>query len=371
MKMDVSNEAWRVGKNVVAVAMSGGVDSSVAAAVLKENGYEVIGITALITGSDTVKQSRFCSDSTIQITKQVADQLEIPIYVVDVHEEFESQIIEYFISEYISGRTPSPCGLCNSRIKFGLLMEKALCLGAGCLATGHYARIREDEKKRCHLLRGIDQDKDQSYFLFNLTQEQLAKTIFPLGGTTKKEVLVYAQEQKLASRESKGSQELCFVSAEHYGTWIEARRPDIRGTGDIVDTQGRKLGEHRGIYHYTIGQREGLGIAVGYPVYVVALDAKQNIVVVGDRSETLKKCMIVKDVDWITGGMPSRVFRALTRIRYNHKPAASFIRLSEGSSGLNDGVVEVEFEEAQFAITPGQIAAFYIGSELIGGGWIS
>ena len=347
----------------IAVAMSGGVDSSVAAAFLKDDGYDVIGITALMTAGRPRED--------VQTARKVADQIGICHYAIDVQAEFEEQIIEYFVSEYVSGRTPSPCALCNSRIKFGLLMQKAFDLGATRMASGHYARVTTDESGVCHLLRGIDPGKDQSYFLFGLSQEQLRRLIFPLGSRTKREVTQCALDRKLASRKSRESQELCFISDDDHGSWIEARAK-MKGlwrnmeevVGDIVDMEGKKLGEHRGTYHYTIGQRRGLGVAVGQPAYVVKLDPARKVVMVGDRADASGKRMTVAGINWVVGESPPESFGCLTQIRHNHAGASGWVNLVDKDS------VRVEFDEPQFAITPGQIAVFYCGEEMIGGGFI-
>jgi len=248
-----------------------GVDSSVAAALLQEQGHEVIGVTALLCGG----ASRCCSDEDVSRAREVAAQLGIPHHTLDLGAAFEQVIVAPFIAEYLAGRTPSPCPRCNRLIKFGLLLEQSLSLGADCLATGHYARVTQDDRG-WHLRRGLDPRKDQSYFLSLLTQAQLARSVFPLGGMQKAEVVRIARQRNLAARRSKESQELCFVEEGGHGAWIDVRSFDTRGPGDIVDMAGRKVGEHRGIHYYTIGQRRGLGVAAGTPVYVVALDAAQK-----------------------------------------------------------------------------------------------
>jgi len=340
--------------------MSGGVDSCVAAALLREQGCDVIGVTAVMSG----EQSRCCSEEDVRTAQRVTDQLGIAHHVVDVREPFERLIIDYFVSECVSGRTPSPCARCNSLIKFGILMKAARDLGAGRLATGHYARVRRNEDGFPELLRGVDHAKDQSYFLSGLASGQLEQCVFPLGESVKEAITRYARSKDLACRASKESQELCFISEVDHGAWIDVRSFDTKGPGDIVDTDGRKVGEHRGIHHYTVGQRRGLGLAVGRPLYVAALDAERNVVVVGDRTEAFGTSMRVKEINWICGDPPASPFRADTQIRYNHKAAASDISL------LDDGAALVRFDEPQFALTPGQVAAFYDGDRVIAGGWI-
>jgi len=346
-------------QDVIAVAMSGGVDSSVAAALLSAANCEIFGVTARMT----VEHSRCCSDEDMERAGETAERLGIRHHVVDVCDPFKETVIEYFVSEYLSGRTPSPCVTCNRVIKFGWLLEKSLELGATKFATGHYARI-ERHDNGVGLSRGADRAKDQSYFLSRLSQHQLAHTVLPLGDMPKQRVAAYAAEHRLPARESRESQELCFVTEGTHGDYIELRSFATRGPGDIVDTEGSKLGTHRGIHHYTIGQRKGLGVAVGRPVYVASLDAERNVVVVGDRAAVMRREMRVADVLWING-TPAKVnFRALCQIRYNHQGAECDVALQPG------GGVRVVFEEPQFAITPGQLAAFYEGDGVIGAGWI-
>jgi len=345
----------------VAVGMSGGVDSSVAAAILKSEGRRVMGITAIMTHGP----SRCCSDEDVLAAQRVAEQLGIPHATVDIHAEFQSEIVDYFVAEYSSGRTPSPCVKCNARIKFGVLARKACELGAATIATGHYARIDQSaEDGRFRLLRGTDNAKDQSYFLARLIQDQLAAALLPLGGMTKREVSNRAAELELVSRKSKESQELCFIAEGSHGNWIDVRNLNAPGTGDIVDTSGKRLAEHKGIHHYTIGQRKGLGIAVGTPVHVTRIDPVGNLVVVGPREEAMKSNARVAGVTWIGGTPPPMPLRALTQIRYNHKPVLSSIGPADGDCS------EVNFDEPQFAVTPGQLAVFYDGDEVLGAGWI-
>lgn len=347
-------------KPSVAVAMSGGTDSSAAAALLLDEGHEVFGLTAKMWSSG----SRCCSDEDIRQAQRVAAALEIPHYVIDLNEPFSEQIVGYFADEYAAGRTPSPCGLCNPLIKFGLLMEKARRLGTERLATGHYVRIHKDESGICHLCSGRDSNKDQSYFLFGLSQDQLNSSIFPVGGMTKPEVREYIESRSIPLANRGESQELCFVTdGEHYEL-TEKLRPGVKKRGDILDTAGHKVGEHEGIHRFTIGQRRGLGIALGEPVYVVRLDADTNTVVVGERSEMDRPSANVERVNWISGHQPGSPFSATTLIRYNHAGAASTVTPNE------DGSASVVFDEPQFAVAPGQIAAFYSGDELLGGGWI-
>lgn len=344
----------------VAVAMSGGVDSCVSAALLVSSGYRVFGVTALLTG----ERSRCCSEEDICIAREVCRQLGIEHHLVDVREAFERSIIGCFTAEYLAGRTPSPCALCNPLIKFGLLMDRALEMGASRLATGHYARLAAAPDGRVRLLRGLDAKKDQSYFLALLPQERLAHAMFPVGELQKRQVGQIAGERDLAARKSRESQEVCFVPDGSHGEWMDVRCFDTKGPGPMADTSGRVLGQHRGIHHYTVGQRRGLGVAVGSPLYVVSIDAAANRVVVGTREESLRDSMTVSDLQWIAGAPPGRAFDAAVQIRHNHQAAPCRVELSD------DGKAAVRFREPQFAVAPGQLAAFYEGDEVLGGGWI-
>lgn len=340
--------------------MSGGVDSSASAALLKKQGHGLIGITARMWPEG----SRCCSDDDIESARCVCEFLGIPHHVVDLHEAFERDVVDGFVDEYARGRTPSPCALCNRFVKFGALMDAAGALGASALATGHYSRITTDPTGQRHLLKGVDLTKDQSYFLFCLSQDQLARSVFPLGGMLKKDVMAFAKGENLPAAARPESQDLCFADFGKHHYLVELRRPGITLEGDIVDVSGRKLGRHQGIHRYTVGQRRGLGIAVGKPVYVVRIDAATNTVVVGMESEAMTTTARLKDVSWISGRVPDKKLSAEVKIRYNHAPAVCVV------TPTGDGRAELEFEAAQFAIAPGQIAAFYVGEELVGGGWI-
>lgn len=277
---------------------------------------------------------------------------------------FQEKVINYFVSEYARGRTPSPCAVCNRHIKFGLLMDKLTAIGAACMATGHYARITKDWNGVFHLHTGLDSKKDQTYFLFDLSQQQLARTIFPLGELTKARVRTYANKKNLPVTKRPESQDLCFAeSGKHYRV-VERFLPGATDPGDVVDTKGKKLGVHQGLHHCTIGQRRGLGIAKGKPLYVADIDAEKNTVTVAEKSRLCKKKAFVDRINWIAVAPASHAFPATAKVRYNHNAAPCRIE-----SGSNYSAVVV-FDEAQFAITPGQIAAFYNGDELLGGGWI-
>ena len=354
-------------RSVVAVAMSGGVDSSMAAALLVDEGWDVFGISGLfasapVPGAKTGSQRG--AETAALMARKVADKIGIPHHVVDLRNEFEREIIAYFVAGYTQGKTPSPCGLCNSRMKFGLLMKAALDMGGDRFATGHYARLAYDDAGNVHLRRAVDAKKDQSYFLFKLNQAQLRQTLFPLGEMTKTAVRAGAEQRDLPSRKSKESLDLCFVGDMDHGSWIASRLSEAPAAGDIVDMDRHILGRHRGIQYCTVGQRRGLGIARGKPMYVVSIDAARNRVVVGDHKAACRREMNVNEANWISGHPPDSRFVARVQIRYNHAGAPAQLNVSD------DGTVHVEFETPQFAVTPGQIAAFYVGEEILGGGWI-
>ncbi len=340
--------------------MSGGLDSSVAAAILQEQGSEIVGLTAKLWPDG----SRCCSDEDIRDAQRICDFLGAPHYVVDLHEAFQEKVINYFVSEYARGRTPSPCAVCNRAIKFGLLMDKLSPLDASFMATGHYARIAKDAKGGFRLRTGMDSKKDQTYFLFDLSQQQLAATIFPLGEMTKDEVRKCAKKKNLPVTRRPESQDLCFAeSGEHYRI-VERFLPGATRPGDVMDVGGNKLGTHQGLHRCTIGQRRGLGIAKGRPLYVADIDSEKNTVTVAGKDCLLSTMVRVENINWIAGDFPSCTFAATTKIRYNHAAASSHIKPTGDHSAV------VTFDEPQFAITPGQIAAFYDCDELLGGGWI-
>jgi len=362
MKKTVANKR-------IFVAMSGGVDSSVTAAILKEQGYDVIGITMQVCG-----YSRFITADdqssgapppldNIQDARRVAEQLDIPYYVVNLEEEFQRLVIDEFIAEYFRGRTPNPCALCNRLIKFDLLLKKARELGADYLATGHYARLIRDDTGRIRMLKGVDAGKDQSYFLFALSQEQLAATLFPLGGMTKREVRALAAHYGLQVAEKGESQEICFVPDNDYVRLLEEARGKGTLSGDIVDRRGKLLGRHEGTYRYTVGQRKGLGIAHPHPLYVLAVDAEKKEVIVGARGELETAGLIASGVNWIAPG-PDSALKATCKIRYRQKEFACTILPLRGDR------VEVLFARGEKGVTPGQAVVFYDGDEVLGGGWI-
>lgn len=343
----------------IAVAMSGGVDSSVTAALLKQQGYEVIGITMRLFTSCLTGTGTAAHDAGV-----VAGHLGIPHHVVDFEPEFRELIINDFISEYGCGQTPNPCVRCNRFIKFGLLLEKARELGAELLATGHYVRKSVDPDGTCHLLMAHNIRKDQSYFLFTLTQERLSQLLFPLGEVeSKDEVRRMAREFGLPVAEKSDSQEVCFIPGDDYIAFLE-RDGALGGTpGDIVHLDGQVIGRHLGTHRYTIGQRKGLGIAWSEPLYVVAIDTLQNRVVVAEEQHVYADGLLAEDVSWLQ--LPREdEFSSTCKIRYRHQPVACRVRMRE------NGECEVRFDEQQKAVTPGQSVVFYRGSEVVGGGRI-
>ncbi|MGQ9775595.1 MAG: tRNA 2-thiouridine(34) synthase MnmA [Thermodesulfobacteriota bacterium] len=352
----------------VVVAMSGGVDSSTAAALLKEKGFEVIGATLCIGRIDSKTQGalRCCDASSIEDARRIALRLGIPFYVFEMGEKFEKEVIQYFCDEYLQGKTPNPCILCNERIKFGSFMDKALQIGGDYVATGHYARLEFDEKEKEFVLKkGIDQRKDQSYFLFSLTQAQLLHILFPLGEYRKEEVRRKAFELGLSIHNKPESQEVCFISENSYHYFLKERvREALIQPGPILDQKGNFLGKHKGIAFYTIGQRRGLGLAKGRPLYVTRIDPLRNAIFVGEEREVYQDTFIVTRLNWISSKGVESQFRCHVKIRYNHSGGEAIV------SSLGDGEWRVRFQTPQKAITPGQAAVFYEGDRVLGGGWI-
>jgi tRNA-specific 2-thiouridylase len=350
------------GERVVA-AMSGGVDSSVAAALLAERGCEVIGVTLNLAGG----ASRCCSLADADDARRVAEGLGIRFYVANYAERFRAEVIQPFADDYLSGRTPIPCVACNSRFKFEYLLERARVFGADKVATGHYAQVdRDPQTGRLRLRRAADSGKDQTYFLFELGQEQLAATEFPLGGLHKRDVRAHARKLGLATADKPESQEICFVPDGDYAAAVEKIRPDaVPGAGDVVDGDGRVLGRHRGVHHFTVGQRRGLGLAAERPLYVASIDAEHNRVVVGGAADLEARGARLERVSWVSGEAPSEPLRATVRVRYRHQGVASVIEAGANRAGV------VRFDEAVRAVAPGQAAVFYDGDVVLGGGWIA
>jgi len=354
-------------KKRVVVAMSGGVDSSMAAWFLKETGYEVIGATLCIGVNDRASggPARCCSLADIEDARRVALQLEIPFNVFYLKDDFEKEVIQYFCEEYRRGRTPNPCVLCNERIKFGSFWEKAQPFEADFISTGHYARVELDEDGETYLLKkGIDQKKDQSYVLFTLTQERLRHILFPIGSYRKEEVRKKAFELGLRVHNKPESQEVCFIREPSYHSFLQERLKETIEPGPILDKKGKVLGRHKGIPFYTIGQRRGLNLATGKPLYVIGIDRKMNTLVAGEEREVYGDTFIVNSVNWITSRMNTFPFSAKVKIRYNHPGSEALLSKKE------DNELEVKFKVPQKAITPGQAAVFYDGETVLGGGWI-
>jgi tRNA-specific 2-thiouridylase len=345
--------------STIAVAMSGGVDSSVTAALLKQQGHNVIGITMrLFTPHGDG------SGSAVHDAALVARHLDIPHHVADFAEDFSRLIIADFIEEYRAGHTPNPCVRCNRYIKFGLLLDKARELGAGLLATGHYVRSSVDPDGACHLRVAANARKDQSYFLYTLTRQQLQQVIFPLGAIeSKDEVRRLAHEFALPVAEKSDSQEVCFIPNDDYVAFLEKNGGLDAQAGDIIHLNGQKVGRHHGTHRYTIGQRKGLGVAWSEPLYVTAIDAERNVVVVGEQQHVFAAGLEAEDVTWIEPAGDDE-FAATCKIRYRHQPVACRVRLLAGDA------CEVRFDEPQKAITPGQALVFYRDGEVLGGGRI-
>ena len=360
--------------------MSGGVDSSAAAAILKAQGHDLVGFTMQLwnqrRGISVDKDgrplpSRCCSLDDVYDARRVAEELGFPFYVLNLEQEFERDVVRPFVDSYLRGETPIPCVACNSRLKFASLDKLASSLGCKKVATGHYARLEFDEgTNRYHLLRGLDPRKDQSYFLWELTQGQLARALFPLGELSKTEARQAARDNQLAVAEKKESQEICFVPDGDYAGFIdryveaEAQSDRLPGPGEIVAANGDVLDKHYGIHRYTIGQRRGIGIAETRPLYVLNIDANANRVIVGYDEQLLSNTFVAAGVNWIAFDNPTCAVRAEVRVRYRHTAAPATI------TPLDNGRAHIEFDKPQRAITPGQATVFYRGEEVVGGAWI-
>ena len=362
----------------IAVAMSGGVDSSTVAALLARSGQPVVGLTMQLWNQRRLPElavegatGRCCSLDDVYDARRVAEQIGIPYYVVNFERQFEDRVIQPFVAEYLAGRTPIPCTLCNNFIKFDQFLEMADAVGAHQIATGHYARITFNAAAgRYELRKAVDETKDQTYFLFGLTQTQLARSLFPLGGMRKAEVRRLARDMQLAVAEKGESYEICFVPNGDYAAFMDAYlhekgMPETRAHGEIVTSGGRTLGGHSGVHHFTVGQRKGLGVATGEPLYVIATDPQSRRVIVGRNDELLRATMSARQVNWVSlAGLQAPV-RAQVKIRNKHVAAAATVYPMADPTR-----VEVRFDEPQRAVTPGQAAVFYDGDLVLGGGWI-
>jgi tRNA-specific 2-thiouridylase len=350
----------------VVVAMSGGVDSSVAAALLAREGHDVVGLSMQLYDQSEQGEIRFgscCTLDDLYDARRVARTLGIPHYIVNFERKFEEHVVSDFVREYTAGRTPIPCVHCNGDLKFSSLVERADGLEAEAVATGHYARVEHDAATgRYRLLKGVDAAKDQSYFLFTLTQAQLARARFPVGALDKPAVREEARRLGLSVADKSDSQEICFVAAGEHADFV-ARRSGIP-SGVIRDREGKVLGRHDGVHHFTIGQRKGLGLSSPIPLYVVDIDAESAAVTVGPRDALERGMLTASRVNWMSGQTPAVPVRANVRIRYRHQEAPATI------VPLGDGRVSVTFDRAQTAVTPGQAVVFYDGDEVLGGGWI-
>lgn len=356
-----------MGERVV-IAMSGGVDSSVAAALLVEQGYEVAGLMLRLWAEiepGLGSSNRCCTLESVDCARAVAARLDIPFYLVNAEQPFKEQVVDAFISEYVAGRTPNPCVACNREIRFGYLLRYARGLGGRYLATGHYARIERGESGEWQLWRGVDRGKDQSYVLHVLGQEELGQTLFPLGRLTKPEVRQMAAERRLPAAARQESQDLCFVADGDYRRFLQRWAGAALAPGPIVDSEGRQLGEHRGLAHYTIGQRRGLGIAAPEPLYVLALVPERNAVVVGPAAQLGRDRLTAESVHWISGAAPPAAFEAEVQIRYRAEPVPATV------TPVADGSVEVRFTRPVRDASPGQSAVFYRGERCLGGGAIA
>jgi tRNA-uridine 2-sulfurtransferase len=350
-------------KPTIAVAVSGGVDSLTAAFLLKRQGYPVFGVH-FITGYESDADG--CGSSIDRVSEKfsrLGKQIDIPIELMDCRKEFKQNVVDYFVSTYLSGRTPNPCLRCNPEIKFGKLMQYVIQQGAERLATGHYARIQADDAGKFHLLKGADPRKDQSYFLARLTQAQLAKACFPLGGFTKSEIKRIAQAEGLRPVMASESQDICFIKNESYQTFLAAQPGFKSSPGPIVDRDGNTIGEHRGLHRFTIGQRRGINCPASEPYYVIRIDREANRLVVGSKQDLLRSECRVVDINWIQA-VPREPQKVYTRVRYRNQEVPSTVVPEDERTAI------VRFQTPQAAVTPGQGAVFYQEDEILGGGWI-
>lgn len=349
----------------VVVAMSGGVDSSVAATLLKEQGYDVIGMMLRLWSEPGKEDSnRCCTPDSMAQARRVAANLDIPFYVIDAKDVFHKTVVQYFLDGYARGETPNPCLICNRQIRWTFLLEHALALDADFMATGHYVRIKQDERGNSQLLRAVDRNKDQSYVLHVLKQEQLKHALFPIGDYPKTDVRRIAEKHGLPTASRKDSQDLCFLAGDDYRNFLQRNAAEMLKRGEISRRDGRAVGVHTGLANYTIGQRKGLGVASLVPLYVLGKDAATNTLIVGTREELGSRELIARDVNWLSGEALREPFRAEVKIRYTAKEAEASVTPMDGNRA------RVLFDVPQRDITAGQAAVFYQGDLMIGGGII-
>jgi len=351
--------------------MSGGVDSSVAAALLAEQGHDVIGVSMQLYDNSQVSESgqrafgTCCTIDDLYDARRVAATIGIPHYIVNFESQFGEHVISNFVREYVAGRTPIPCSHCNSDLKFAELLDRATAYDAEQLATGHYARITRDARGAYHLHRGADDAKDQTYFLFSLTQQQLSRAAFPVGHLDKDTVRAHALRLNLHVTSKPDSQEICFVPDGDYASFIERTAPEAARPGTVIDNDGRVLGTHAGVHRFTIGQRKGLGLSSSEPLYVLAIKPESAQVVVGSRDALGRTQLTATGVNWVSGEAPRDWLAVSAQIRHRHQAAPARVRRTD------EGRIELEFDAPQTAITPGQAVVFYDGDEVLGGGWIA
>ena len=350
----------------IVVAMSGGVDSSVAAALLNDAGHDVVGLSMQLYDQNKNGQSGSCCTlEDLHDARRTAAALDIPHYIVNYQSSFSKHVVQNFVSEYAAGRTPIPCVHCNGELKFSHLLERATALNTEAVATGHYAQVEHDACSGLYRLRrGVDRGKDQSYFLFSLNQAQLARAAFPVGALNKTQVRSYARDRNLPVADKPDSQELCFIANGDHANFVETHAATPLHQGDILDETGRILGQHDGVHHFTIGQRKGLKIASSSRLYVTAIDAKSRSVTVGNQKDLEASTLTASKVNWISGTPPKKPLRVTAQIRHRHAEAPAVVHAQEG------GCAVVRFDNPQLAVTPGQAVVFYDADEVLGGGWI-